>query len=127
MDEIINNTKKIGAYWIDHKGKKIILEDLHDRATSEILEIIKENKKIIRIQPKGSLLELVDVRGSGFDMKVIEAMKEYAAGNAPYSKKCAVVGVDGLKKVVIQGIIAFSGRQFSLFDDMESAKDWLVE
>ena len=39
----------------------------------------------------------------------------------------AVVGVAGLKKIVYDAVIRFSGRQIATFDTVEQAKGWLAE
>lgn len=41
--------------------------------------------------------------------------------------RCALVGIDGVKKVVFGGIKPLFTIPVELFGDIESAKDWLAQ
>jgi len=62
-------------------------------------------------------------KGAGYDLEVIEKLKESAGGNKPYVRASAVVGLDGLQKVVYNAVTLFSKRTLPVFDDIEKAKD----
>lgn len=64
---------------------------------------------------------------SRFSSEVTQAMKEYMAGNKPYVVATASVGISGLKKIINEAAMKFSGRVFKVFDTIEQAKDWLAE
>ena len=53
-------------------------------------------------------------------------MKDLTTHNKPYVKASAVVGVDGLKKVVFNAVQTVSGRHLSSFETADQAKAWLV-
>ena len=53
-------------------------------------------------------------------------MKEFVHANKPHVRAAAVVGIDGLKKIVYEAVMRFSGRNVPVFPDLETAKDWLV-
>jgi hypothetical protein len=112
---------------IDYKGKEIIYLDFSDCNVGEIFQVIEMAEKIIRIQPLNSVLTLTNVSGTKYNREVIQAMKEFVNDNKPFVKAGAVVGIDGLKRVVYDAITRFSGRNLPAFDDNEKAKDWLVE
>jgi hypothetical protein len=111
---------------IDYKGKEIIYLDFSDCNVNEVFEIIEMAKKIIRAQPLNSVLTLTNVSGTKYNREVIQVMKEFANDNKPFVKAGAVVGIDGLKKVVYDAITRFSERNLPAFDDNEKAKDWLI-
>jgi len=47
--------------------------------------------------------------------------------NTPYIKCSAVYGVEGLKEVIFNGILSFTGRKnLVLFKTLEEAKDFLA-
>jgi hypothetical protein len=112
---------------IDYKDKEIIYLDFSDCNVDEILEIIEMAKKIIRVQPLNSVLTLTNVSGTRYNREVIQVMKEFANDNKPFVKAGAVVGIDGLKRIVYDAIMRFSERNMPAFDDNEKAKDWLVK
>ena len=112
--------------FITHKWRQILLVDFSHCSVDEALQIIHEAKEIIRSQPESSMLVLTDVTNGRYNLEVIERLKEFTAGNKPYVRASAVVGLDGLKKVVYNAVIMFSRRKISVFDDIEQAKDWLI-
>lgn len=118
------NVKRLRV--IDYKGKEIIYIDFTDCNVNEVFEIIEMAKKIIRIQPLNSVLTLTNVSGTKYNREVIQAMKEFANDNKPFVKAGAVVGIDGLKRIVYDAITRFSERDLPSFDDNEKAKDWLI-
>jgi hypothetical protein len=113
--------------FIIHKWRQILLLDISHCSLDEVIKIIDEAMGVIRSQPESSLLVLTNVTGAGYDLRVIEKLKESAGGNKPYVRASAVVGLDGLQKVVYNAVTIFSRRTFPVFDDIEEAKDWLIE
>jgi len=113
--------------FIIHKWRQILLLDISHCSSDEVIKTIDEAIGVIRSQPESSLLILTDVTGAGYDLEVIEKLKESAGGNEPYVRASAVVGLDGLQKVVYNAVTLFSKRTFPMFDDIEKAKDWLIE
>jgi hypothetical protein len=109
-----------------HEWRQILLIDWSHCTPDEVINLIDEAKEIIRSQPNSSLLILTDVTGAKYNMEVIEHLKEYTAGNKPYVKASAVVGLDGLQRTVYNAVTLFSKRKFTLFDDIEKAKEWLI-
>jgi hypothetical protein len=113
--------------FITHKGIKILYENFENGKPNEIITWIEKAKAIIRIQHEKSVLALVNVKGASFDMSVTAALKEFVKGNEPYMKCAAVYGVEGLKEVIFNGILAFSGRKnLVLCKTLEEGKDFLV-
>jgi hypothetical protein len=111
---------------IDYKGKEIVYLDFSDCNVDEVFQIIEMAKKIIRVQPLNSVLTLTNVSGTKYNREAIQEMKEFANGNKPFVKAGAVIGIDGLKKIVYDAITRFSERNLPAFDDIEKAKNWLV-
>jgi len=113
--------------FITHKGIKILYENFENGKPNEIITWIEKAKAVIRIQSEKSVLALVNVKGASFDMSVTAALKEFVKGNEPYMKCAAVYGVEGLKEVIFNGILAFSGRKnLVLCKTLEEGKDFLV-
>lgn len=113
--------------FIEHQGKRILLLDYSGlRNPEDALREIERSKKLVALQPRGSLLVMTDVTGAHYDTRVVQGMKELASHNAPYVKASAVVGVSGLQKVVYSAVILFSKRKIQLSDTREKAMEWLV-
>ena len=112
---------------IQHRGKEILYLDFSNCDVKEIFEVIEMAKKIIRVQQQNTVLTLSDVTGTHYNREVVQALKEFAHGNTPFVKAGAVIGIDGLKKILYDAVMKFTGRSLPAFDDVEKAKDWLVE
>ena len=113
--------------FIKYEGKNILHLDFSNCTAEEVLNTITKAKKVIAAHPEQSLLTLTDVTGARFSEAVTQEMKVFTAHNRPYVRAGAVVGVTGLKRIIFQAVIAFSGRKLSTFDSVEKAKQWLVK
>ncbi len=112
---------------IYHNGRQIISLDFSGCNVEDFPTIIKEAEKLIRVEPPNSVLTLTDVTDAKYNLEVIEALIEFTKGNKPFVKAGVVVGLDSLKKAIYNSVMHFSGRNLLAFDDIEKAKDWLVE
>jgi hypothetical protein len=112
--------------FIDHKGVQICLLDFSGAAIEEVLSTIESGARLIRSQPGKTVLSLTFTDGAKFDTAVIKGMKDLTKGNEPYVRAAAVVGVKGLQKIVLDAASLFSNREFATFDDLESAKEYLI-
>ena len=136
----LNNTDKYAIHFpvtgepamervqfIQHKGKKILHLNFADCTADEVLMIIDQAKAAIRTQAQQSMLTLTDVTNTAFNSKVSDAMKEFVVHNKPYVVASAVVGVTGLKQIIYNAVMKFSGRKLTAFDSLAEAKDWIAE
>ncbi len=112
--------------FIDHKGKKILFLEFTGTKDEE-LQILENARHIIDKQPPKSLRIITDMNNVVWDNEGVHRLKEFTRLNTPFVKYSAVVGVTGLKKVILMAVKQFSHRDFILFDDVESAKDWIAE
>jgi hypothetical protein len=114
-------------YWLNHKGKQILVNDYSGMNTSDLTFLIMENKRRYGKEIKSSILLLVDVTGSPFDSAVISAMQDIAKDIKPKIKKSAVIGVTGLKAVVLKTINRFSSLGIVPFNTQEEALESLIK
>jgi hypothetical protein len=112
---------------IVHNERQILFLDFSYCNVKDFPIIIEEAEKLIREEPQNSVLTLTDVTGARYNLEVIEALKEFVKCNKPFVKAGAVIGLDGLKRIIHNSIMYFSGRNLTAFDDIEKAKDWLAE
>ncbi|HRU39179.1 MAG TPA: hypothetical protein P5511_04820 [Candidatus Goldiibacteriota bacterium] len=113
--------------WIEHNGKRILYMNYAYSKYAEVSEAIEKTKQMTAKEPLSSVLGIVDVRGSPFNREISAALKDLAEHNKPYIKMSVVVGVEGIKKVIYQGVMKFTGRKnLILKDTLEEAKDFLA-
>lgn len=111
-----------------HRGRQIMLLDYSGvNDTGEALSEIEKSKAVIASHPPDSLLTLTYVKGSRYTAPVVEALKQLVAHNKPYVKAAAVVGMNTLHRIIYRAITAFSSRNIQVFEDLDEAKDWLVQ
>lgn len=122
--KLTNPDERISVY--EYKGKKIIEENYSNLGPEDIIAVFNKAPKYIRAEPKGSVLNLVRVTDARYNSEVIDVMKKISKEDKPYIKKTAVLGIDGLKRILLKAISIFSGRGFQVFDEEEAAKEWLV-
>jgi len=113
--------------FIEHKGKKILHINFADCKSNEVLLVIGQATAAIKTQAERSVFTLTDVTNTAFNTEVSEAMKEFVMHNKPYVVASAVVGVTGLKKIIYNAVMRFSGRKLTAFDSIAEAKDWLAK
>ena len=115
--------------WIEHKGKKIFLQDfskLFYNSAAVIAELI-EVQQIVTSQPKDSVLVLTDMHDTNVGKDVLPAMNNASVATKAYVKKTAVLGVTGAKRKLADLLTSLTGQPLKYFDDIEAAKNWLVE
>ncbi len=112
--------------FIQHKGKQILHLDFTRANADEVLQVIREATGVIAAQPAKSLRTLTDVTDMRFNTEATEALKVFVNHNKPYVTASAVVGITGLKQIIYNAVLKFSGRNLVAFDSVSQAKDWLV-
>ncbi|OFX88700.1 MAG: hypothetical protein A2W99_04320 [Bacteroidetes bacterium GWF2_33_16] len=115
-------------YPIFHQGKKIYFSDWTNLKTPEqALKVMHETSDFVIKLGQKELLEIIDVKGSFATNETLKALKEINGRVKQYSKKKAFVGLSNAQRVILNTINLFSGTNIVGFDDLESAKDWLVK
>lgn len=113
--------------FVQHRGVRVLQVDFSDCSAPEVLEVQKQAMQTIAKEPERSVLLVSLVSNAHFSREVNHQMKEYVKNNERFVKASAVVGVSGLQGIVINAAIDSAGRPISVFDDVEKAKNWLVE
>lgn len=111
-------TQGVNVYYIDFNGLQ---------SESDIDAVLTESKALIRSRPLKSMVNLANIEGMHFNNRIKEMFVEYVKGNADYVMHSAIIGVNGLKRIVFNGIMKLTGRDVRCFDSIEEAKKWLVE
>jgi len=115
--------------WIEHKGKKIFYQNFSNNFynSAAVKAELAEVQKIVMAQPLDSVLVLSDFRDTNVGNDLISSMNNASAATKAYVRKTAVLGVTGVKRKLADLLTALTGQPLKYFDDIESAKNWLVE
>lgn len=117
------------SHWMEHKGKRIFYQDfskLFFNATAVKTEL-DEVQKIVKAEPKDSVLVLTDMRDTNVGSDLLPAMNAASTATKEHVHKTAVLGVTGVKRKLADLLTSLTGQPLKYFDDIESAKNWLTE
>ncbi len=113
--------------FIEHRGVRILLIDFSGlQQTEEILREVEVAREVVAGQRPGSLRTLTHVKGARYTPPVMDALKALTVHNKPYVTAAAVVGMEGLHRVLFRAVVLFSRRNIEAFDTVEEARDWLA-
>jgi hypothetical protein len=73
-----------------------------------------------------NLRVLTDVTGSYGSKENLDELKALTKKGSPYIVKSAIVGVVGIKRILLDAVTAFVGRPIKAFDTRDAALDWLA-
>ena len=115
--------------WIEYNGKKIFYQDFSKLFfnTTAVKAELEEVQVVVKAEPKDSVLILTDMRDTNVGSDLLPAMNAASAATKDYVRKTAVLGVTGVKRKLADLLTALTGQPLKYFDDMESAKKWLIE
>jgi hypothetical protein len=77
--------------------------------------------------PRKGVLLLTDVTNAVYSRESTSAIKDFASKNTPFIKASAVVGVDGLRGLVLRAINTMTGRDIKVCKNRFEALDWLAQ
>ena len=111
------------------EGRNFIYIDLSGvKSNNELTERVEVIMPEIAKHPKNSLYTITDVENVRFDTKTKEIVSQYMMNNKPYVRYGAVIGLDGIKKIMIKAIFTLSGRSNMHFAyTKEQAIEWLLK
>lgn len=115
--------------WIEYKGKKIFYQDFskHFFNSGPVKEELMEVQKVVLAEPKNSVLVLTDMRDTNIGSDLLPLMNAASTATKNHVRKTAVLGVAGIKRKLADMLTMLTGQPLKYFDDIESAKNWLVE
>lgn len=113
--------------YITYKEKDILYVDLtQSKSEKQSLELLEETKEAY-LAASQKLLVLVNTEGAFVNAVVSSKMKQY--GKMYFknrAEKRAFVGIQGLKKLILKAYTKMVGGNIRVFDDLDSAKEYLV-
>ncbi len=112
--------------WIDHKGKKILYIKYTGLSPEQQLAQIEKATKTLVDTGKKDNLTLTDVREINVTQDFLDLAKVQGKISGPVTQKAAIVGIEGIRKILLKAVNTVSGNPREPFATVEEAKDWLV-
>ncbi len=112
---------------IDYKGIKMVYTNIEDTAGNEAIPTFDKVQGLVAEFPDKSVLSCVNATNARFNKDLLSKIKETVKKNNPKAKATVVCGLSKLSTLILNSIIAATGRQMKLFDTEEEGKAWLYE
>jgi hypothetical protein len=108
------------------EGKDFIYYDLSEFKTNEeeFRVFTKVAKECISKYAEHSVLTITNIKDVKFDSETKNIVADWMEHNKPYAKFGAVIGFDGIKKIVVNAIFKLCGRKNMVF---ASSKEQAIE
>jgi hypothetical protein len=110
-------------------GKNFLYIDFSGFTSHEqFQEVIETWRPVISKYPEHSVYTITNVENVIFDTAVKETIINHMEFNKPYVKCGAVIGMDGVQKMMIKTIMNVSERpDLEFFFTREEAVNWLLQ
>lgn len=113
--------------WIAHRGLKILYSDYRGLTPEKMLAQLDETASVMSMVP-GKVLTLSNFEGVPVGPDFMKKAKEMGkAIFEPRTQKAAIVGIDGLKGMLLKAYNAFTGASMVPFPDETAARDYLTK
>lgn len=116
----------MGTEWIEHKGKRILYVDYRGLKGAQLIEMAETEAKTIVAAPT-KVLVLDDFEGISVDSEFMNRIKQLGKDAEPKTARCAILGVTGLKEILLRAYNAFTGGRSQPFRTKAEALDWLAQ
>jgi hypothetical protein len=113
----------------EYNGRKFIYYDVSRfKNNTQFKTFIEYAKTVIQQYPvEGSLYSITNIEGVIYDTETKIVVAEWMDFNRPYIKRGAVIGLDGIKRIMVNSILKMSGRNnMKFFRTRDDAVQWLA-
>ena len=112
---------------IEHKGKTIVYIDYRGMTKlEEQLQNLDEMTEIVKTV-KPPILTIANFEGVSGGNEFMDRVKDWGKEHQSLMGRQAVLGITGLKNILFQGYLRFTGdKNMKAFDSEVEALDWLV-
>jgi hypothetical protein len=124
MVEIASHVEKI-----EYSGKTIFLADYRGMTGSDLIAKMWETVEILKkeyIANNVKILIFSDFTGSFVSRDFMNESYKASIQVKQISKKEAIIGINGIKKVILSAYNNITGRNMRVFDDKDEALAWLT-
>lgn len=112
---------------LNHNGKDIVYFDLSNiKNNDEFIPVIESAKKTMSQYAHNSVYTITNITNITFDTKTKELAAEWMTFNKPFVIYGTFIGVDGIKKIMMNAVFKLSGRtDVKIFSTKTQALDWI--
>ncbi len=103
---------------------RVFVVDFTNCEPGTFAPVVQQAQHALCKQPLRSVRVVTVFEDVRFDLGTVKEMKDYASTVMPHLRKCALVGIDGMKKIVFGGIKPLFTIPVEIFDDVEAAQAW---
>ena len=112
----------------EYQGLRILVVDYAGlRTPADLAPLAEEASRLIRAEPPGSVLVLVDLTEVPHSLRSARQLGEMAVANAEFVRARAVVGLSEPALPLLRTITDLSAKPMAAFADRAAALDWLAE
>ena len=111
--------------WLEHKGRKILFADFRAMTEEQMVAQLHQELALLK-QQTSKVLVLADVTSAPTGTLFMGVAKELGPEMAPFREREAILGIDGLKSMLLRVFNRVSGGSMQPFDNAALAKDYLV-
>jgi len=114
------------ASFIEYKGKKVLLIDYRGlKKKEEMIKTLHESIALYEKSPE-KLRTLIDVTDAAGNSEWMNESKKYGKQVGDKTLRSAIIGVTGIKKVLLMGYNSVVKGRLKPFDTKEQALDYLT-
>ena len=114
--------------FINYKGKRILYIDYTKcKTTADMINVLEEAKRLYESTTEMYLV-INDFTGATGSTEYMQKVKQY--GKEIFdgrTTKSAILGISGIKKILLNGYNSIAGKRVVPFDTKEEAVEYLVE
>jgi len=112
-----------------YEGKDVVCFNLSNiKSNEEFKHVIETAKMTISQYTLNSVYTLTDITNITFDTKTKELAVDWMEFNKPFVIFGTFIGVDGIKKIMMNAVFKMSGRKnVKIFTTKERVFDWLAQ
>lgn len=111
---------------IQYKGKEILYIDYQNLKESEMIEALNEAERII-LEDNKLHLQLTNILDAFATPGFMAAAKKFGKKTNPLTDRSAIIGITGVKVLLLRSYNFVSGEKLKDFKTIEEAKDYLVK
>ena len=124
--ESLETLAKERMKWLTYKGHEILLDDYSNLKPDVFLPLINVVTDLTFKSGKENILLIVDVSNSYANKEIIAEFNVSGKRSKSLLKKTAVLGITGVKKILLNVVNRFTGLDAKAFSSLEEAQDWLI-
>jgi hypothetical protein len=98
------------------------------KSNDEFIQTIEDSKPLIKKYAEKSLYTITNIEGVRYDTTTKKIVAQWMEHNKPYVKYGVVIGMDSIKRIMVNAIFTLSGRKnMSSASTLEKAVEWLLK